>query len=57
LEVFVVNYELIEKKEHLNMDVQKKGSAFAKCIICESLKDLISKARKNNPCVRSMKLN
>jgi hypothetical protein len=34
------------------MDVRKKGSVFAKCTICESLKDLISKARKNNPFVK-----
>jgi hypothetical protein len=36
----------------MNMDVRKKGFVFAKCTICESLKDLISKARKNNPSVK-----
>jgi hypothetical protein len=34
------------------MDVRKKESVFAKCVICESLKDLISKARKNNLSVK-----
>jgi len=48
---------LIEKEKHLNMDVQKRGSAFAKCTVCESLKDFISKVGKTNPCVKSMKLN
>jgi hypothetical protein len=28
------------------MDVQKRGYAFAKSIVCESLKDLISKWEK-----------
>jgi len=32
--------------------VWKRGSIFAKCTICESLKDLISKVGKNNPCVK-----
>jgi hypothetical protein len=47
----------LKKKKHLNVDVQKRGFAFAKCIVCESLKDLISKVRKNNLCVKNMKLN
>jgi len=34
------------------VDVQKKGFVFAKCTIYESLKDLISKVGKNNPCVK-----
>jgi hypothetical protein len=34
------------------MDVQKRGSIFAKCNVCKSLKDLISKVGKNNPCVK-----
>jgi hypothetical protein len=29
-------------------NVKKCGSNFAKCIICESLKDLIPKGGKNN---------
>jgi hypothetical protein len=42
----------LKKKKHLNMDVQKRRSIFAKCTICESLKDLISKVGKKNPCVK-----
>jgi len=38
----------LRKKNHLNVDVKKHGSNFAKCTICESLKDLISKVGKNN---------
>ncbi len=34
------------------MDVQKKGPVFAKCTICESLKNLISEVGKKNPCVK-----
>jgi len=30
------------------VDVRKRGSFFTKCIVCESLKDLIFKAGKNN---------
>jgi len=33
----------LSKRHHLNVDVRKKGSIFAKCTMCESLKDLISK--------------
>jgi hypothetical protein len=43
---FVINQ--LMKKYHLNVNVQKGGSTFAKCIVCESLKDLISKVRKNS---------
>jgi hypothetical protein len=38
----------LRKKHHLNVDVKKCGSHFAKCTICESLKDLISKVGENN---------
>jgi hypothetical protein len=38
----------LKKKIHLNVDVKKCGSNFAKCTICESLKDLISKVGQNN---------
>jgi hypothetical protein len=41
-----MNY--LRKKNHLNVDVKKCGFNFAKCTICESLKDLISKVGKNN---------
>jgi len=33
----------LRKRHHLNVDVRKKGFVFAKCTMCESLKDLISK--------------
>jgi hypothetical protein len=42
----------LKKKKHLNLDVRKRGFVFAKCIVCESLKDFISKAGKNNPSVK-----
>jgi hypothetical protein len=42
----VVYNELIEEEKNLNMDVRKKIYVFAKCIACESLKDLISKVGK-----------
>jgi len=38
----------LTKKCHLNVDVQKRGFTFAKCTICESLKDLISKVGKSS---------
>jgi hypothetical protein len=38
----------LRKRHHFNVDVRKKGFVFAKCIVCESLKDLISKLGKNN---------
>jgi hypothetical protein len=49
----------LRKKKHLNVDVRKRGSIYAKCNVCESLKDLISKAGKNNPSVKEheIKLN
>jgi hypothetical protein len=48
---------LVEKEKHINVNVQKRGFAFAKCIVSELLKDLISKVGKNNLCVRRMRLN
>jgi hypothetical protein len=33
----------LRKKKHLNVDVWKRGSVFAKCTTSKSLKDLISK--------------
>jgi hypothetical protein len=53
----VVNYELVEKEKHINVNVQKRGYAFAKCIVNELSKDLICKVGKNNLCVRRMRLN
>jgi hypothetical protein len=38
----------MRKKHHLNVDVKKRGFTFAKCIVCESLKDLKSKVGKNS---------
>jgi hypothetical protein len=38
----------LRKKHNLNVDVWKKGFTFAKCIVCESLKGLVSKVEKNN---------
>jgi len=37
----------LKKNDHLNVDVKKHSSNFAKCIICKSLKDSISKDAKN----------
>jgi len=48
---------LVEKEKELNVNVQKRGSTFAKCIVSELLKDLISKVGKKNLCVRRMRLN
>jgi hypothetical protein len=36
----------------MNVDVWKRRFVFAKCTLSESLKDLISKVGKNNPCVK-----
>jgi hypothetical protein len=33
----------LRKRHHLNVDVRKRGHVLAKCTMCESLKDLISK--------------
>jgi hypothetical protein len=38
----------LRKRHHLNVDVRKKGYVFAKCIMCESMKDFISKLGRNN---------
>jgi hypothetical protein len=38
----------LRKKHQINVDVRKRGFTFAKCTMCESLKDLISKVGKNN---------
>jgi hypothetical protein len=47
-EIFQCAMSRLGKKYHFNVDVPKRGSTFAKCIICESLKDLISKVGKNS---------
>jgi hypothetical protein len=46
--IFQFAISRLRKRHHLNVDVQKWGSMFAKCIVCESLKDLISKLGNNN---------
>jgi len=38
----------LKKKYDFNIDVQIRGSNFAKCAICESLKNFISKVGKSN---------
>jgi hypothetical protein len=38
----------LRNKHHLNVNVQKWGPVFVKCIVSESLKDLISKLEKNS---------
>jgi hypothetical protein len=38
----------LKKRRHLNFDVRKHGFMFTKCTICESLKDLIFKLKKNS---------
>ncbi len=38
----------LRKRDHLNVNVQKRGFMFAKCIVCESLKNLISKLGNNS---------
>ncbi len=35
------------KRHHFNVDVRKRGFVFAKCTMCKSLKDLISKLGRN----------
>ncbi len=44
------------KRHHLNVDVRKRGYVFAKCTLCGSLKDLISKLRRNINDVKKYEL-
>ncbi len=54
----VVNYELVEKEKHINVNVQKRRFAFAKCIVSELLKDLIQNRKKQPLCEEDeIKLN
>ncbi len=46
----------LRKRHHFNVDVQKRGSIFAQCIMCESFKDLILKLGKNNSDVQEYEL-
>jgi hypothetical protein len=45
------------KNHHFNIDVRKWGSNFVKCIVCASLKDLISKIERIVLVQGNMKLN
>jgi hypothetical protein len=46
----------LRRRHHFNVDVRKKGSIFAKCTMCESLKELISKLVNNIIDVRKYEL-
>jgi hypothetical protein len=46
----------LRKRHDFNVDVRKKGFVFAKCIMCETLTDLISKLGNNNNDVREYEL-
>jgi hypothetical protein len=46
--IFQLSMNMLEKRHHLNVDVWKRRLIFAKCTMCESLKDLISKLGRNN---------
>jgi hypothetical protein len=46
--IFQLSMNMLEKRHYLNVDVQKRRLIFAKCTMCESLKDLISKLGRNN---------
>jgi hypothetical protein len=37
---------MLRKRHHLNVGVKERGFVSTKCIMCESLKDLISKLGK-----------
>jgi hypothetical protein len=49
---FSIYNEDVEEEHRLNVDVQKRRLIFTKCIMCESLKDLISELGKNNTNVK-----
>jgi hypothetical protein len=53
---FIVCNEHVEENTPFNVDVRKKGFVSAKCIMCESLKDLISKLGRNYHYVREYEL-
>ncbi len=55
-EVFQFVMSQLMKKYHFNVNVQKRGSTFAKCIVCECLKNLISKVEKNNGTAKEHEL-
>jgi hypothetical protein len=46
----------LRKRHHLNVDVRKKDFVFAKCSLCESLKDLVSKLGRNSSDAREYEL-
>jgi len=55
-EVFQFAMNQLKRKYHLNVDLRKRGSTFAKCIVCKSLKDSISKVGKNNASAKDHEL-
>ncbi len=55
-EVFQFAMNQLRRKYHLNIDVQKRGSTFPKCIICKPLKNLISKVGKNSASAKDHEL-
>jgi hypothetical protein len=46
----------LRKRHHFIVDVGKKGSIFANCIVCEYFKDSISKLGKNSSDVKEYEL-
>jgi hypothetical protein len=47
-EIFQYVISPLKNRRHLHVDVRGQSFNFVKCIICDSLKDLISKLRKNS---------
>jgi hypothetical protein len=46
----------LKKRHHFNVDVWKRGLIFAKCTVCESLKDIIPKLGRNHSDAKEYKL-
>jgi hypothetical protein len=46
----------VRKRHHININVQKRGLTFAKCLMCQSVKDLILKLGKNSNDAREYDL-
>jgi hypothetical protein len=46
----------LKKRQHLNVDVKKRGFVFAMCTMCKSLKDWISKLGRNSNDAREYEL-
>jgi len=54
--IFQLRMNRLRKRHHPNVDMGKRGLIFAKCIVCESLKDLKSKLEKNNSDAKEYEL-